>query len=124
VKPKPPPKYQPGPTKEQLAIEAAKAAHRQAAAARQADPRRVLLVMVWVTGYKMASTISNGVGYRVQGPCRCHDIMLRLQPVALLCICKPYFMSCLALTAANRREKRCFSYITALRLLFCYQLLR
>ncbi|KAF6252521.1 hypothetical protein COO60DRAFT_519370 [Scenedesmus sp. NREL 46B-D3] len=39
AKPKPPPKYTPGPTKEQLAIEAAKAAHRQAAAARQADPR-------------------------------------------------------------------------------------
>jgi hypothetical protein len=43
-KPKPPPKQRQGPTREQLAIEAAKAATRAAIAARQADPRCVWVV--------------------------------------------------------------------------------
>lgn len=45
-KPKPPPKPREGPTKEQLAIEAAKAATRAAIAARQADPRYVLAAVL------------------------------------------------------------------------------
>jgi len=40
-KPKPPPKPREGPTREELAIEAARVANRAAIAARQADPRCV-----------------------------------------------------------------------------------
>lgn len=78
-KPKPPPKQRKGPTREQLAIEAAKAATRAALAARQADPRcvdrqgsKALLAMA-------AACITGGIGVetgmpgfeRVRVPTRC-----------------------------------------------------